>query len=225
MLKFLSLIMLSSLVLFTGCGSSEKEEKDPEPKEQESERRRSYIVTDYSRKEIPNWIDLPHTGDKQSVRKNYRYFVAESENKNKRLCLRSSQARASATIAREIAQFMKNTYAEATQGGEDEDVTEYMQEQLAQEAQTFIVGAEAKDTYWEKRAYQKERGADSNRSTYVCYALIRMSKKNLSSAVKNSKAKLYTSIKEPEVKQKTKEALKFVEDKFNKLEKPVSVDE
>lgn len=221
MKKIISMIMIAGLVV--SCGSSKKEEK---PKEEEM---RS-IQIDYKLQETstgkttpPEWIQKPSKGDDSKERKQNRYFVNSSKHTSKRLALRSAEARATARIAQEIAQFMKNTFAEATQGGEGEEVTEYMQEQLAQEAQTFIIGASVVKTYWEKRRYLEAMGAEEDKTEYQAYALVKMSKKNLEKAVRQSRAKLLGEIEDPEVKKKTDKILKDVDNAFSKLDEPVKV--
>ncbi len=210
--------MLAALLsLVSSCGSSSKE-KEVRTFDKD------YKVVDASEKSIPDWIDTPEKGESESKAKGNRYFVNESANIQKRLCIKSAEARATSRIASEIAQFMKNSYAEATQDGEDE-VTSYMQEQLAQEAQSFIVGASVVSTYWEKRAYKEDMGADANKTEYNCFALVRMSKKNLEKAVNKSRAKLVDGLEDPEVKKKTNTALEDVASKFSSLDKKVELTE
>lgn len=205
------IILMALFVFLFGCSSTKKE---PEPREF----KKDYEVVDASNGVIPSWIDAPTTADSGSEIQAHRYFVSESKNSSKRLCMKSSQARASAKIAGEVAQFIKNSYAEGTQGGGDEEVTQYMEESLAQEAQTFLVGASVHKTYWEKRRFKQELGATEDETSYNCYALIKMPRKLLEKAVANSLAKLYTSIANPEIKGKAQKALKGAEEAFSKLE-------
>ena len=121
-------------------------------------------------------------------------------------------------MLKKLLNLSKNTYAEATQGGTDEEVTEYMQEQLATETQAFIVGSSVLKTYWEKRAYQEKLGADNDIKKFNCFALVKMSKKNLEKAVQKSRSKLLNGISDPEVKKKTNKALNMVEKKFSNTE-------
>lgn len=221
MKKLMSLIMVAALV--ASCGSSKK----AEPKKEDTSRK---IQIDYKlqgtstgKSTPPEWIQKPSKGDKSKARKKNRYFVNESEHASKRLAVRSAEARATARIAQEIAQFMKNTFAEASQGGEGEEVTEYMQEQLAQEAQTFIVGARVLKTYWEKRKYLESMGAEEDKTVYTAFALVKMSKKDLEKAVRRSRAKLLGEIEDPEVKKKTEKILQDVDEAFAKVDAPVEV--
>lgn len=218
-MKMLTVTMLLSALTLVGCAS-----KKTEKKEEGRSFQKDYVLMDASEKELPKWIKKPSKGDKSKERKKNRYFVNESSATNKRLCMRSAETRATARIAQEIAQFIKNSYAEATQGGADEDVTEYMQEQLATESQAFVVGASVLKTYWELRGYKEALGAEEDMKKYNCFALVKMSKKNLEKAVKRSRAKLLGEIEDPEVKKKTDKALEAVENKFNELDAPVKVE-
>lgn len=222
MKKLVSLFMIAALV--ASCGSSKKNEA---PKQEDESRKiqidYKLLGTSTGKSTPPEWIASPSKGDKSKMRKKNRYFVNESEHASQRLAVRSAEARATARIAQEIAQFMKNTFAEATQGGEGEDVTEYMQEQLAQEAQTFIVGASVIKTYWEKRKYLESMGAEEDKTVFKAYALVRMSKKDVEKAVQRSRAKLLGEIEDPEVKKKTDKILKDVDDAFAKVDEPVEI--
>ena len=120
-------------------------------------------------------------------------------------------------------QFLKNSYTEATQN-ENDEATEHMEEQLAQESQAFIVGSQTHKTFWEKRRYKEELGATEDKTEYNCFALLKMPKKELEKAVKNSRKKLIENIRDPEVKQKAEKALASAESAFSDLEKPVKVD-
>lgn len=214
LLTFAMLVGLSTLV---SCGSSDKEEK-PEEVVPTVKTIPEYVIVEASNKTYPHWLKEPEMGDKVKNRKRNRYFISESEHTSKRLCLKSAKTRASAHIAGEIAQFIKNTYAEATQGGGDEEVTEYMQEQLASETQAFVVGVQKVRDFWEKRFYKEELGAEKNRRVYNCFALVKISKEHLAKAIKNAQAKLYDGIRNPEVKKKTEKILEDTADAFNKIQ-------
>lgn len=216
-MKVLKVTMMMGALALVGCASNEKKE------DAGRSFTKDYVLMDASSKKLPSWIDKPSKGDKSKERKKNRYFVNESSHINKRLCIRSAEARATARIAQEIAQFMKNSYAEATQGGADEDVSEYMQEQLATESQAFIVGTSVLKTYWELRGYKESLGAEEDAKKFNCFALVKMNKKDLKKAVNRSRAKLLGEIEDPEVKVKTDKALDHVANKFNDLDAPVRV--
>jgi hypothetical protein len=202
-MKFTRTTLLLLIIFTVSCSSNPERDFDKE-----------FKVVDASSKAIPEWIDEPEEGDKENARKESRYFISESSHSNKRLCNRSAQARATAKIAQEIAQFIKNSYAEATQGSDDTDISQYMQEQLGQEAQSFVVGSKVVQTYWEKRRYLKELGASKNQTKYNCFALVKMKKEDLKKAVELSRKKLLENVKNPETKAKTEKVLEDIGQKF-----------
>ncbi len=215
--KLCPLTIASLLSLLVSCSSSDKVEETPPPPPKEEGRKfhKSFVLMNASLPEVPGWIEEPQTVDSGDAQKKNRYFVAEGTHRSRRLCLRSAQARSAAKVATEIAQFIKNTYAEATQGGDDEEVTSYIQDNLAQETQSFVVGAQVMKTYWEKRSYKVSLGAEEDKIEYSCYALVRMEKKHLEKAIQDSRNKLLKSISNPEVKQKTEKILSDISDKFD----------
>ena len=222
-MKILKLLTLVALLGLASCAS--KKTAEPAPvKTDERTFQKDYVLMGASSKKLPKWIEKPSKGDTSKARKKNRYFVNESAHTSKRLCMRSAEARATARIAQEIAQFMKNSYGEATQGGADEDVTEYMQEQLATESQAFIIGSSVQKTYWERRNYKESLGADEDMKKFTCFALVKMSKKSLEKAVKASRAKLLGAIEDPEVKTKTDAALDDVAKKFSDFDEKVKVE-
>lgn len=214
MLLCLSLVA----VLTVSCGSSKKKPKG----EEITEKTYKLVETSTNHDKRPDWVFDPPSFNSEKTRKKFRYFVSESESPNRRLAEKSSQTRATAKIAAEVAQFIKNSYAESVQGGPDEDVSEYMQEQLASETQAFVVGAQALETFWEKRRYLEKMGAEEDKSVYKAYTLVRIKKKDVEKMVKAAKKRLIDRIPS-ETKSKTNKALKDVEKAFSDLDKPVEV--
>jgi len=213
--------LFTVMLLLNSCGSQKAEEATPPPTP-ERDFKLDYVLVDASEGDRPKWLLNPHVADNGDDRGKFRYFVSDASHSNKRLSMKSAQARANARVAGEITQFIKNTYSEATQGTDD-DVTTYMQEQLTQEIQSFVVGAQTKRTYWEKRRYKKELGAMKNMDRYTSYALVRMKKEDLSKMIAMARKKILRSIEAPEVKKKTERAIRDVEDKFNALDRPVEL--
>ena len=226
-MKFVAGILVLSTIGLVGCSSTKKadmtEEQVAKKEEVIKTEAPSWVVQETSQPTRPAWILDPILGDDLKERKKNRYFVNESSNTNQRLCVRSAEARATSQISREIAQFMKNSYTEATQNEGDEAV-EHMEEQLAQESQAFIVGAKSLKTFWEKRRYKEEMGAEEDKTEFHCYALIKMAKKDVEEAVKRSRKKLLGNLEDPEVKKKAEKALAGAEQAFTNLEKPVALE-
>ncbi len=226
-MKLVTGILMVSALTLVGCSSAKKadmsEEQVAKSEKEIKMEAPDYVIMEASQPTRPAWILDPMLGDEVKERKKSRYFVNESKNVNQRLCVRSAEARATSQISREIAQFMKNSYTEATQN-EGDDATEYMEEQLAQESQTFLVGTKSLKTFWEKRRYKEELGAEEDKTEYTCYALVKMTKKDVEEAVKRSRRKLLDNLGDPEVKKKAEKALDGAEKAFANLEKPVQLE-
>lgn len=226
-MKLVTGILMVSALTLVGCSSAKKadmsEEQVAKSEKEIKTEAPDYVIMEASQPTRPAWILDPMLGDEVKERKKSRYFVNESKNVNQRLCVRSAEARATSQISREIAQFMKNSYTEATQN-EGDDATEYMEEQLAQESQTFLVGTKSLKTFWEKRRSKEELGAEEDKTEYTCYALVKMTKKDVEEAVKRSRRKLLDNLGDPEVKKKAEKALDGAEKAFANLEKPVQLE-
>ncbi len=217
------ILLISSLIALTlvGCASKEKKEKP-------REFTKVYKVVDAKLGLIPEWIEEPQekNGEAASIRKKFKYFVSESERvKNKRLCMKSAKARATADIAAQIAQVIKNDYTEAMQSNANEEAEQYMNESLANEAMAFIAGVSTVKTYWEQRKYMMDLGAEEDETLYTCYALVKIPRNILEKAVKASVKKfLDNGVKDTESKKQAKEALKDVAKKMDQMTGPVSND-
>lgn len=211
-----TLITLTAMsILLVSCSSTTRQDEQREESMRELEIEYKLQETSTGLAKQPDWILSPKSGDEDGSPRTYRYFVNESESKSKRLALQSAKARASATVAQEIVSFIKNSYGEATQGGDGEDITEYKQEQLAKETQTFLHGAEIINTYWEKRKYLKEKGADKDHTIYKAFALVRVNKDTLKEAIERASKKFLSDVKDPEVKDKASKAIEEAKEAFS----------
>lgn len=209
------LMTMALLGLFVSCGSSDKNQAP-------REFTHTYKIVGAKTAEMPEWINEPQewAEDKLDNYKEYRLFVYDTEPKNSRaIACKIAKANANANIAAEITQFIKQSLATSSNGDPtdmDEKLDEFVETTLAQEVQSFIVGASVHRTYWEQRAYKKEMGADRDYKGYTCAALVKMKKTNLDRAIKRAQRKI-EGVANPEVKQNVKQALKDVADKFNAL--------
>jgi hypothetical protein len=215
MRKIIGLITVS--LVLVSCGSSSKKEEPTPDALRQIELDYKLQETSTGRAKQPEWIQTPKLGDKEGSSRDFRYFISESESASKRLALQSAKARATASIAQEIVSFIKNSYGEATQGGEGEEITEYKEEQLAKETQTFIHGAEVVTSFWEKRRYLKEMGATKDATLYKAFALMRIKKDILNKAVDRASKKFLGDIDNPEVKDKASKAIEEAKDAFTNV--------
>jgi hypothetical protein len=207
MMKKISMLLMM-LLLVVGC--SRKFKKD-------------YDVVDASSGDIPEWIQEPQEwadDEDEDDFKAHRYYVVNIDpRKSREIACKIAKAQARAEVASEVTAFIKNSFGQATHGDptdNDEALSEYVEDTLAQEVQAFVVGARVFRTYWEKRKFDKEKGAKKNWAGYTCSALIKISKKNLEKAFKRAEDKLAGKAKK-ENKQMVKKALKAAQDEYLKI--------
>ncbi len=178
-------LTVASLCLLAGCASFKP----------------TYDVVEASEDSAPKWIRQEKAAkiDSSSEAKEYRYFVDEAENVNKRLCLKSAETRATQKVAGEIAQELVSKYAEMTKS-EDEQALAKMKEELKQNIQVNLHGVTVAGKYYEKRAYKVEKGAPKNYETYKCDANVKMKKTDLAAAIEAYKAKTLADLKNSDKK-------------------------
>lgn len=185
--------------------------------------KRDYEVVDASHKEIPEWINEPEEWaedeDEDEYEKN-RYYTYTTEPKSSReTACEIAKARAGSAVAGEISQFIKQSFATSTHGdpsATDSDLSQYVEDNLAKEVQTFVVGAKVKRTYWEKRRFLKEKGAKKDYEGYTCSALLEVSKDNLDIAFNRANQKLSEKAGSSEAKAKVSKILEQAQKDFQK---------
>jgi hypothetical protein len=152
--------------------------------------KKDYLITDVSSEKKPVWVKNGVYNPKNSE---YKYFVSESENADRRLCLRSSSSRGTAKISSEIANIIENTYQEVI---EDKNLKKenISSEKLIQTIKGYIAGVEQDGVYWEKRNYKKELGAKDDVEKYNCFTLLKMKNADYNKAVDTSLKRMYNEI-------------------------------
>ena len=204
-------LFLFVLIFVVGCSSSSDKDKNTSPKRELS---KDYVLVDASSERLPMWMTQKNYHASKEDQRKFKYYVSESEHESKRLCQKSAQARANAKIASEIVLYIKNAYSEASQGGADHEVSECIQESLAQETQSFVVGSQVVHEYWEKRFHKEELGAMYDHQKYHCSTLVRISRENLNQAIRASKQKVLEQLNSDEAKRKAQDALEDIDAKF-----------
>lgn len=173
---------------------------------------RDYKVVDSSHQDIPEWVsDLEEWVDDEEDSKKDRFYIYTTEAKNSRaISCEIANARSTSMVASEIGSFLKHRFSQAKNGDptkKEEALSEYIEEDLVKEVESFIIGAQIYKTYWEKRRFDKELGAKNNWDGYVCTSLIKISKANLKKAFEKAQDTLVKKAKEPKVKADVKEIL------------------
>lgn len=175
---------------------------------------RDYEVVDASHQEVPEWVQEPREwaeDEDEDDEEKFRYYVFTTEPKNSRTtACEIAKARASSEIAGEISQFIKQSFATSTHGDPtemDDKLSQYVEDNLAKEVQTSIVGARVHRTYWEKRRFLKEKGAKKDHDGYTCSALLKIGKDQLGSAFNRANEKLTEKADTSEAKAKVSKAI------------------
>ena len=203
----LKIILFVCSALFVAC-SSRSLKKD-------------YEVVDASQKVKPVWtynpVDWLEDNDSDDMEK-FKYYTFTSEPKNSRVsACELAKLRANSEVASEVTQFIKHSLSTSTEGDTkalDSDLDEYMDETLTKEVQSYVVGAQTIQKYWEKRNFKKELGAKNNISGYTCSVLVKMSKANMEKAFDIAFKKLEAKSKKYDLKEKIERAKVEVQKEF-----------
>lgn len=217
-MKIMSLsVLLLFVVSLVSCSSG------PEKREFDKE----YVVVDAKDAAIPGWTTDPQLWAKENDKTDevdFRYFTSDVGPINHRgMACQHAKAKATADIAAEITQFIKNSFGASAMGDpteSDRSLEQYVEDTLAKEVQSFVVGAVVHRTYWEQRSYKKSMGASEDKKGFVCHALVKISRKYIKNAISRAQQRL-EGVANPESKQKVQKALDGAAEAFDKLDKPV----
>lgn len=183
--------------------------------------KKDYEVVDASSVDIPEWVSSPREWaedeDEDDFEKHHYYIYTSEPQASRTMACETAKARAASVVASEISQFIKQSYASAIHGdpGADEaSLSRYIEESLAKEVQSFVVGGKVARTYWEKRRYLKEKGAKKDYDGYVCSALLKLDKSNLESAFNRANQKLAQKAKGNQARDKVSKAIEDAQQAF-----------
>ena len=184
--------------------------------------KRDYKVVDASHKEIPEWINEPMEfaeDEDDDDFESHRYYVYSTEPKNsKTIACEIAKACATSEIASEITQFIQQSLASTIQGDPtemDQKLSEYVEDNLAKETQSFVIGSKTFKKYWEKRRFEKDLGAKKDYDGYVCSVLVKISKENLELAFNRANQKLVEKADTTKAKAKVAKVIEDAREAFN----------
>ena len=97
---------------------------------------------------------------------------------NKLLCEQSAIANTNRSISAEISNEIISTFTSNTEAEETNDllITDSKKQELKSMVRNKLSGVELEESYWEKRKYSYELGADKEKLVYVCYQLAKVKK-------------------------------------------------
>lgn len=183
-----------------------------------SHKKLDYIVTDYSHDKKPVWVnDIKKFEKKKDNEANkFKYFRSEGESINKRLCEKSAIVNTNIVIAGEISNELDNLYTGLTEVQMEEMMlSDNKKEETKNRIKNRLVGVELRETYWEKRKYSTELGADKDKTSFHCYQLSRVERKKHDTIINEMFERELRNIKNDQVKEEIKEQVKKNAEEIN----------
>lgn len=225
MKKILTLLMIAGITV--SCAT--KDDRKLEEREHE-EIARDYLVRDASSKFRPGWIEDAELWSRNHSKdmEKYRYFSYETDPKvSRNISCNLAKANARADIAGEITTFIDKQLAASTQGNANIDennphiqaLREYVENTLSEKVQALIHGAAIEKTYWEKRAYLKDKGAKKDFTAWTCAVFIRMPGERLNRAIDEAANHVVKRADDPETKEAVRKAMNDASKNFAKAKR------
>lgn len=219
-MKWMSLILIT--MISVGCASKRKVVEVDNTKTIVKD----FDVRDASSNLRPAWIeDVEAWAEQEKKEDKYRWFAFETEPKvNREIACNLAKANARADVAAEITTFIQKTLAESTEGQAAIDpnsprtqaLRNYVSNNLSERVQSLIHGAAVTKTYWEKRQFQKSKGAAKDYVGYTCAVQVRMDKQVLADAITKASEEIVNKTEDVEMKEKVQKALDKVDEDFLK---------
>ncbi len=224
--------MMSYLIFLSSCSSVKNEMvKNKEHEEFQKE----YRVIDASMSIRPGWISEANRWAMENAKKDedtnereYSYFSYETMPMMDRdLACSLAKTKVKSTIASGVASFIEEKLSQVREGNTAIDdslrsrggLREYLETNLASKTAAMISGVQFINTYWEKRRFEKEKGAKRDYQAFTCAVLVRISKENLDYTLREARQKISRDITDEEVRKKVNDALENVEESFEKYKK------
>lgn len=223
-MKALSLVLVLTIAA-VGCSSKRKVSEV----DNSATIKKDYDVRDASSNFRPGWIeDQEQWAEQEKKDENWRWFAFETEPKvNREIACNLAKANTRADIAGEITTFIQKKLASSQEGQAAIDANnprtqplrDFVSTTLAEKVQSLVHGASVTKTYWEKRDYQKEKGAKKNYVGFTCAVLVRMDKEQLKAAVEKAAEEVVQKADDPGTKENVKKALEDIDEDFVKARK------
>jgi hypothetical protein len=173
--------------------------------------KKDYTTVDFSHEKRPEWVREGVYKPKEKENE-YKFFISEADNVNRRLCEKSAEARGASVLSSEIANRIENSYQEVAES-KNLQKEAFSSEKLKQTIQSYLAGLEKESSYWEKRNYQRSLGAEEDVAKYKCFSLLKIKKSVYDRAVELSLNKIFKEIgaTDSETKNEVKEKVLDIE--------------
>jgi hypothetical protein len=174
------------------------------------------------------WLDNAHDyaqemGEKRGfdTEKNY-YYSGEGKSASKRLACEKAHADVVDDVSKKVAVFVDSSVARAANESTSEStsgatangsVNEEVQRISSQLSKASLHGISLKKKYWEKRDYSQAGGA---KSTYFCWVLAEVDKKDVESMVQRAKT---LRLQDADLKKKVSDKLGNLASEYDEYQK------
>lgn len=177
-----------------------------------------YVVMERSDDKTKVWVNnlKKYEKTKESESDKYKYFVAEGNSIEKNLCKRNAINNVNTTIAGEISTEIDNLYTGLINvKGEESIINNDKKEQSKMIIRNKLSGVEPVETYWEKRKYSVELGAEKDKVSYTCYQLSRVKRKVHDTIINEMVDRKIKTIRDEEKKEEAKKVIEENAEKSN----------
>ena len=209
-------LLVASVLLLASCSGTDKGRRVHDREHENI--KRDFVVTDASSDYRPGWIEdatVWARDNGQDVRR-YRYFSFETSPKGARnVACNLARADVRASIAGEIATSINRKFNSFMEGRSSVDennpdvraMKEFVETSLTEVTTANVHGAEVLKTYWEKRDYQKDLGAQDDFSAWVCAVFVRMDADRLEALIRSANESVANQARDGRLKSETTQAL------------------
>jgi hypothetical protein len=182
---------------------------------------RDYEVVDASEKDIPLWVEnyqkwLEKLSKEEKQKSRFSVYASEPKT-NRTIACKIAEVRAREKIAAEISALIKNSFLNTIEGDPSdtqEQLSDYVTDELVQEIQAQFVGSRLEKTYWEKQRFSKKLGAKENWDGFICHALVMISQDDLAKSFDRAHRSLDKKAKGIQNKEKVKVAIEEARSQF-----------
>ena len=177
--------VLSAVLLLNACASVKPD----------------YEVRERMKGGEPSWLeDAEKAAQNKKEREEFRFYKADAENVNKKLCQQSAKANAVRKIAEEVSQEIVSKFEERN-NSLDDNATAALKDKLTRNISTRLHGAREAGAYYERRAYKVELGAEKDILKYKCDCVVKMKVTALEEALNAYKQQTLNSLKDADQKK------------------------
>ena len=181
-----------------------------------------YVVRERYPDSAPDWAKDYSKWKIENAGKGQNYFMGESGFVSERTSgCELADLQAKRKIAQQIATLITSNIGATKEGqlvitpsnSDDPGLKKHFEDVVAAKSMALLSGVKVYGNYWESRDYSKTGG---KREVYLCNVMVSIDDIDLKNALRRTSQKTEAAIEDPEAKAVVKEALKEVDNNFEK---------